>query len=108
MVFGRHRKARGRVQLLVAEVLRDTGQTTFLFVLSPNAQKVEVRIPGEGAQLREFEQVLAKRLSHTLPGTKLIVVPLRENLDHLAGAVSVWGRLYGDVYVARGGVENAA
>jgi hypothetical protein len=108
IISGRYRKARQRLQLLIAEVLRDAGHTTFLFVLSRNARSVEVRIPAAPLELEQFRQVLGTRLNRELPGTRLIVAPLKESFDHLHGAVSVWGRVYGDVYVARGGVENAA
>jgi hypothetical protein len=108
LISGRYGPARKRLQTLVVEVLRDTGQGAFLFVLSRNARKVEVRIPADPSGLQTFEQALTTRLDRELPGTQVVVVPLREPLDHLHGAVAVWSHLYGDTYVARGGVDNAA
>ena len=101
LISGRYRSARQKLQALVVEVLRDTGRgAAFLFVLSRNARKVEVHLPADPSRLWAFKEALAARLDNELPGTHVAVMPLREDLDHLGGAVAVWGRLYGDTYVA--------
>jgi hypothetical protein len=108
-VSGRHLKTRQRLQDLILEVLGTTGQgTVFLFVMRRDAGEVVVRLPSRGPDLQQFQQVLTNRLRSELPGTKVLVAPLDENLDHLRGRVAVWGRKYGDVHIARGGRENAA
>ena len=101
----RFREARRRLQILVAEALRVSGHHKFLFVVSRDARKLEVRLDGDAGQLQVFEQVLEKRLDDASLRTKFAVIPLQESLERFGNGVAVWGSLYGDVYVASAGTD---
>jgi hypothetical protein len=105
---GRYKTARQKLQILLAETLRDTNQGEFLFVISRNAKTVEVRLPVCDDDLQRFKDLLIERLKATPHEVELMVAALEDDLTQIGPNVVVWGPVGGDVHVARGPSQHPA
>lgn len=96
----RHRKAIEALQLRVAEALRDTQQSTFYFVIAPDASAIEVKLAADAETRARFRSALEARLPESPKQLRVSVLPLEENLDHLCKGVVSWREPGGSVHMA--------